>query len=341
MARPLRVAVPGAWYHVVARGIERRSIFRSEVYYRKFEVLLASLVERFGVSVHTYALMPNHFHLQIATPRLNLSEAIRWLNISYAIWFNGKTRRKGPLLEGRFKAVVLEPSETGWTIHEYIHLNPVRVKRFGTSRSDLERPSSQQIAAMVNELKEFKWSSYRAYAGYAPVPKWLSTEEILALVPGRTSGAKREQYRARFGEMIGAGDLGIGWKERLAGGLILGGSDFVAKVRKMLKGDRTEQKSLRTLEKPPVDWAAIVAAIEKVWDEPWEDIRQRHGDPGCALAMLIARRFGGMSLRATGHAAGGLQYPAVSDAVRRISSRLETDGALEKRFKKLRKILKL
>jgi putative transposase len=341
MARPLRVAVPGAWYHVVARGIERRSIFRSEVYYRKFELLLASLVERFGARVQTYALMPNHYHLQIATPRLNLSEAIRWLNISYAIWFNRKTRRKGPLLEGRFKAVVHEPSETGWTIHQYIHLNPVRVKRFGTSRLDHDGPSPQQIAAMVSELKEFKWSSYRAYAGYAPVQKWLSTEEILALVPGRTSGAKREQYRARFAEMIGAGDLGIDWKEKLVGGLILGGNDFVAKVRKLLKGDRTEQKSLRTLEKPPVDWAAIVAAIEKIWEEPWEDISQRHGDPGCGLAMLMARRYGGMSLRATGDAAGGLRYPAVSDAVRRISTRLETDQTLGKRFKKLCKILKL
>jgi len=82
MARPLRVAVPGAWYHVIATGIERRAIFRDEAYYQKFEKLLATLPERFGVRLHTYVLMPNHYHLQIETPRLNLSEAIRWLNIS-------------------------------------------------------------------------------------------------------------------------------------------------------------------------------------------------------------------------------------------------------------------
>ena len=46
MARPLRVAVPGAWYHVIARGIERRVIFRDEAYYQKFEDLLAILPER-------------------------------------------------------------------------------------------------------------------------------------------------------------------------------------------------------------------------------------------------------------------------------------------------------
>ena len=341
MARPLRVTVPGAWYHVIARGIERRAIFRDEVYYEKFEELLAALEERFGVRLHTYVLMPNHYHLQIETPRLNLSEAIRWLNISYAVWFNRKTKRNGPLLQGRFKGVVHDPSEVGWTIHEYIHLNPVRVKRFGASRSDQEGPGPEQIAEMVEELKEFNWSSYRAYAGYAPVPKWLATEAILKLVRARTLRAKQNQYRERFREKIGAGDLGTSWKEKLAGDLILGGKDFVEKVRKMLKGNRIEQKPLRALEKAPVDWVRIIAAIERVWDEPWEEVSQRHGDPGRELAMLIARRYGGMSLGEIGKAVGGLQYPAVSDAVRRTSARLKTDRALEKRYKHLCKILKL
>jgi putative transposase len=341
MARALRVAVPGAWYHVIARGIERRAIFRAEAYFQRFEALLATLPERFGVRLHTYVLMPNHYHVQIETPRLNLSEAIRWLNISYAAWFNRKTRRNGPLLQGRFKAVVHDPSEAGWAIHEYIHLNPVRVKRFGASRSDHEGPGPEQIAQMVEELQEFKWGSYRAYAGYSPVPKWLYTRTIVGWVPARTLSAQRNQYRERFREKIGAGDLGIGWKERLAGDLILGGKDFVAKVRKMLKGDRTEQRSLRALEEPPVDWERVVAAIEILWNEPWEKISQRHGDPGRELAMLIARRYGGMSLREIGEAVGGLRYPAVSDAVRRTSARLEMDRALEKRFRRLCKILKL
>ena len=341
MARPLRVAVPGAWYHVIARGIERRAIFRDETYYQKFEELLATLPERFGVRIHTYVLMPNHYHLQIETPRLNLSEAIRWLNISYAVWFNHRTRRNGPLLQGRFKAVIHEPGEAGWTIHEYIHLNPVRVKRFRASRSDPEGPSPEQMAQMVEALQEFKWSSYRAYAGYTPVPKWLHADTILAWVRARTLRAKRHQYRERFREKIGAGDFGISWKESLAGDLILGGKDFVAKVRKMLKGNRTEQKSLRALEKPPVDWMRIVGVIEKLWNEPWEKISQRHGDPGRELAMLIARRYGGMSLREIGEAVGGLQYPAVSDAVRRTAERLKTDQTLNRKFAKLCKILKL
>ncbi len=341
MARPLRVTVPGAWYHVIARGLDRRVIFHSEAYYQKFETLLAMLSERFGVRLHTYVLMPNHYHLQIETPRLNLSEVMRWLNISYAIWFNRKTRRNGPLFQGRFKAVLHDSSEAAWTIHEYIHLNPVRVKRFGAGRSDLGGPGPEQITEMVKELQEFQWSSYRAYAGYAPVLKWLSTREVLSWLPARTGHGKQSQYRRRFREKIGAGDFGLDWKERVAGGLILGGKDFVMKVRRAMQGDRIEQKSLRALETPPVDWERVVAAIEQLWSEPWEQLSQRHGDPGRELAMLIARRYGGMSLREIGDAVGGLQYPAVSDAVRRTSAQLEIDQELKKRFKRICKILRL
>jgi putative transposase len=341
MARPLRVVVPGAWYHVMARGTDRRTIYPEQGHYRRFEELLASLPERFGVRLHTYVLMPNHYHLQIETPRLNLSEAIKWLNVSYVSWFNRRASRNGPLLQGRFKALVHDPEEAGWTIHEYIHLNPVRVKRFGASRSDGKGPSAAQLVEMVKELTEFKWSSYRSYAGYTPTPNWLCTQAVMRSVPARTRGGKRDQYRQRFRERMGAGELGTSWKESLAGDLVLGGKDFVERVRKLLAGDRNEQKPLREMEKPPVDWESITAVIEKLWKKSWKEVSDRHGDPGRELAMLIARRYGGMSLREIGEAVGGLQYPAVSDAVRRTSARLETDRALQKRFKRLCKILRL
>jgi putative transposase len=325
----------------MARGTDRRTIYPEQGHYRRFEELLASLPERFGVRLHTYVLMPNHYHLQIGTPRLNLSEAIKWLNVSYVSWFNRRASRNGPLLQGRFKALVHDPEEAGWTIHEYIHLNPVRVKRFGASRSDGKGPSAAQLVEMVKELTEFKWSSYRSYAGYTPTPNWLCTEAVMRSVPARTRGGKRDQYRQRFRERMGAGELGTSWKESLAGDLVLGGKDFVERVRKLLAGDRNEQKPLREMEKPPVDWESITAVIEKLWKKSWKEVSCRHGDPGRELAMLIARRYGGMSLREIGEAVGGLQYPAVSDAVRRTSARLETDRALQKRFKRLCKILRL
>jgi REP element-mobilizing transposase RayT len=75
MARATRVDFPGAWYHVLNRGTERRAIFRSTRCYEKFIQLLSSLPERFGIRLHGYALMGNHYHLQLESREANLSKS--------------------------------------------------------------------------------------------------------------------------------------------------------------------------------------------------------------------------------------------------------------------------
>jgi putative transposase len=342
MARALRVLVPGAWYHVVNRGIERRLIFYGEAYYKKFEELLERLVQQFGVRIHSYVLMPNHYHLQLETPRENLSEAVRWLNVSYAVWLNRKRGRVGPLFQGRFKAMLHDRDESGLRIQEYIHLNPVRVKRYGSSRSDaVEEPSVQQREGMLKELKEYRWSSFRAYAGLVARPRWLHMEETLSELPGRTLRTKQRRYREHFAERIGAGDFGVSWKEGLCTELVLGSEGFVKKVRQLAKGDRHEQKPIRQLESLPVSWQNITEAVAKVWREPWEAASQRHGDPAREIAMLIGRQYAGMSLRQIGEAIGDLSYPAVSDAIRRTTARLGRNHSLQKRLKRALRYLNL
>src|ERR1700757_3953895 len=90
MGRPTRLDIEGGWYHVVNRGIEKRTIFRGAAGYEHFIALLIKLRQRFGIRLHGYVLMPNHYHLQVETPKANLSRAIQWLNVSYSIWFNTK-----------------------------------------------------------------------------------------------------------------------------------------------------------------------------------------------------------------------------------------------------------
>jgi chromosomal replication initiation ATPase DnaA len=141
--------------------------------------------------------------------------------------------------------------------------------------------------------------------------------------------------------MIGAGDFGAGWKETLATELVLGTEDFVKRVYRLIKGDRNEQKPLRQLESMAISWQAITQAVAKAWREPWGTASRRHGDPAREVAMLIGRRYAGMSLRQIGEAIGDLSYPAVSDAVRRINRRLEKDRSLQKRFKRVLHYLNL
>ena len=90
MSRPLRIDVAGGWYHVTARGIERRKIYRDDRDKEHFLEVLEDMVDRFGIAVHAYVLMENHYHLIVECPDANLSRAIQWLNVSYVVWFNSR-----------------------------------------------------------------------------------------------------------------------------------------------------------------------------------------------------------------------------------------------------------
>ena len=56
--------------------------------------------------------------------------------------------------------------------------------------------------------------------------------------------------------------------------------------------------------------------MERVKGERWPDFRDRHGDWGRDLALWLARHRAGLTLRQLGKAAGGMDYSAVSEAIR-------------------------
>jgi REP element-mobilizing transposase RayT len=95
MARPLRITRPGSWYHLTARGNERRTIYRDEGDRQKFLALLENWVERFRMRLHAYVLMDNHYHLLAEALESNLREGMQWLNVSYSMWFNRRHQRVG------------------------------------------------------------------------------------------------------------------------------------------------------------------------------------------------------------------------------------------------------
>ena len=93
MTRQLRIQYPDAFYHVTCRGNERKEIFRDQEDRNTFFKLLARSLDVFEVNLLAYALMPNHFHMLVCTPKANLSEFMRHFNISYTGAFNRKYHR--------------------------------------------------------------------------------------------------------------------------------------------------------------------------------------------------------------------------------------------------------
>ena len=344
MARPLRVEIAGGWYHVTGRGNERRAIFRDDKDRGRFVELVGQLWEQFGVKVHTYVLMDNHYHLLVSTPTGGLSGAMQWLGVSYSVWFNRRHGRVGHLFQGRFKAIVLEGGTAVVEVSRYVHLNPVRLKRLGLDKT-MQRAAragrrTTEERALIEErlarLREYRWSSYRAYAGWESGPGWLDAKGVLALWP-EGGERKREVYREHVEHAVREGLPASPW-ERLEAGMVLGGREFVERVRKGLQGNRREQTELRRLE-GRAGFADAVAAVEKVKGEKWESFRDRYGDWGRDLVMYLARRRCGMKLAELGAALGGLDYATVSAAVKRFEGRLNVGGELAEMAKRAEKEL--
>ena len=103
MARPLRIEYPGAFYHVMNRGLEYRKIYREKKDSEKFLHIFLKAKHKYAVKLHAYCLMPNHYHLLVETPEGRLNQAMRHLDGVYTQYFNRQNKRVGPLLQGGTK----------------------------------------------------------------------------------------------------------------------------------------------------------------------------------------------------------------------------------------------
>jgi putative transposase len=351
MARSLRIDVPDGWYHVFNRGVERRQIFPDERSNLHFLELLGCLPSRFGVRIHGYVLMGNHYHLQLQTPQANLSRVMQWLNLSYGAWFNRRWQRTGPLVQGRFKAILHEPENTALIINRYIHLNPVRVKALGghEARPGAEDqpearglgPSRELVKARVEALNSYRWSSYPVYAGRAGNPGWLTTGSIYRFFGGHTLHSLRGAYRRQVEEMAALGQLETDWRASIKATVLLGSDKFIQKMLGALKGDRREQTGLRAKERLSLDWPKITNAIREVWGEEWDTLTAARGNGALAAAFFLGQRYAGLRLGEMGELGGGLNYPAVNAAIVRFEKRLKIDQELRKKLKKAAKTLRI
>src|SRR5512137_2363739 len=134
MPRKIRVQYPGAIYHLMSRGDRREDIFLDDIDRQDFLKTLAETCQKTGFEVHAYCLMRNHFHLVVETPDANLVAGMRWLLSAYTIRFNHRHQFTGHVFSGRYKALLVEGSGSGYlkSVCDYVHLDPVRARLLGT-----------------------------------------------------------------------------------------------------------------------------------------------------------------------------------------------------------------
>jgi hypothetical protein len=297
--------------------------------------LIKEMVVRYGVRVHAFVLMPNHYHIVLEAPERNLSRAMQWLNVGYSVWFNRRHRRAGHLFQGRFRAEILEPADAALEVTRYVHLNPVRIRSMGLSKraraiEDLglgSAPSHEEIRDRLRRLRSYPWSSFPDYVSKRPLHEWVETAATLNLVGGAVDGRK-EWYREYVEAALRAGFPETPW-DRLSAGLVIGGDAFVKRVRQTARGDEREQKSLRYLKNPGgLTFEQVVRAVERIKGESWPLFRDRYGDWGRDAVLYLARRRGRLTLSELADRSDLANYMAVSVAVSRFGRRLSADRNL-------------
>jgi len=232
MARPLRIEYPGAVYHITNRGNDKKAVFKDDQDRETFLKILAFVNKRYHWLCHSYCLMDNHYHLMIETPDGNLSLGMRQLNGVYTQARNKRHNKTGHLFQGRYKAIVIQKDSHLLEVCRYVVLNPVRAK-------------------MVEKPEEWKWSSYRATAGYESPHPCLITDWILGQF-SRTRAKALKEYRRFVQWGIGKDSV---WNE-VKGQTLLGEDDFVDSLADHLRRHKDIPeipKSQRFANRPELD----------------------------------------------------------------------------------------
>ncbi len=220
MGRQPRVEYTGALYHVMCRGNRREKIFQDEEDYQLFLDLLTEVCERTGWEICAYVLMPNHYHMVLQTPEANLVKGMKWFQGTYTKRHNRRHKQWGHVFQGRYKAVVIDPSDTVYfrTACNYVHLNPVRAKLVET--------------ADTPPLEDYPWSSsWYLSRALSQTPQWLAVgrviEESLSQPDDRRS---RRSYLAYLKAEAAGEDEEVGYSA-LRRGWFLGGAEYKSELK--------------------------------------------------------------------------------------------------------------
>jgi len=256
MSRTPRIEGENLFYHIFNRGIEKRKIFFNDDDHSLMLDLMFETAADFDVEIHTYALMPNHFHFFIKTLQPNLCRFMHSSMNKFVKKYNRLNDRVGRLFQGPYKAIIVDSNEYGHILSRYIHLNWARA--YGNKRLSLER--------RFNALNEYQWSSYRVFAGLES-PRWpVKTKDILD-----DFGDSPLLQHSNYAQYVKDGLLKeINPFADVVAKTILGGDGFVRSIKELLKNskrhDETANHLALSILAPKI--CDVIDAVESEYNTP-------------------------------------------------------------------------
>jgi putative transposase len=216
MTRPLRLEFAGALYHVTACGDRKNIIFRDDSDRLTWLSMLAKVCKRFHFVVHSFCQMSNHYHLLIETIDGELAAGMRQLNGAYSQYFNRRHDLVGHVLQGRYKAILVQKERYLLELSRYVVLNPLR-------------------AGIVASLHDWPWSSYAYFMRTDGKPSWLETDWLLGQF-----GSDRAAARQAFNVFILEGRGLLSPLRDVRHQMLLGDSGFIEKHRDAVESDQLD-----------------------------------------------------------------------------------------------------
>jgi len=92
----------------MSRGVRGELIYKDDEDYELFLQIVEVCKKEIEFKVHSYCLMSNHFHMQIETADVSISEIMEKMLKMYANNFNSKYNYRGHVFQGRYASKLIE-----------------------------------------------------------------------------------------------------------------------------------------------------------------------------------------------------------------------------------------
>jgi REP element-mobilizing transposase RayT len=293
----------------MARGNARQKIVRDDADRHRLIDGLEQAVIRYAWELLCYAIMGNHLHLLVKTPRPNLGAGMQSFLSGYAIWAGRRWRRLGHLFQGRYRAEMIEDESYYWTVSRYIHLNPVR-------------------AGLVRRPEQWGWSSYPGYRDVRRAQPFVAHDALLAAWQGGQGGRDARGAYVRFVE-AGLADPPPSPFGEAIGGWILGSDQFVARLRSLAGPIVSNPPLAEARQLAGLNPKRILAAVADFYGLEASSLSRR-GDPHLARAVAawLCHRYTEASLRELAASLGLSRADSVPNLTRRLEARLKASPRL-------------
>ena len=230
---------------------------------------------------------------------------MRHINGLYTQRYNRLKKTDGPLMRGRYRAILIEHDAYIAALTRYIHRNPVETKK-----------------PLVKQLEQYPWSSYPAYLNKIKSPAWLFREETYDLLG---HGQRYVGYRS-FVEREEEDEVTALFRQKKYPA-ILGSKMFKAKIY----AEEDNKELVKRVRKRETDLPGIAQIVSEVARQMEQEeqalykVKRGEKQVGRWMAMYLCQEISGLVLKDIAKAFNLNHVSGVTHQIRKFKQLLAVD----------------